>query len=639
MKLNKLNTDKVLYWVSWLLFALVILLNLQTGSIISQILNPESCYIPFLYKDIVEYGGSFKEWNFQPAPSIFPEMIFYFLFQTIFNDFRITILLYILFHIIFVIYWWGKLSELFLEESSIWIKTNIILFVSISLLPFSCTNILADIRKVYLLGVSNHSSLTWVMPLVLYFVFKGIFSKNISPLSNLKDCILIGIISFLMSLSDLLYIVQIALPIVLLLSVIFKRNPDKRKETLYRIMFVSSTSIFGYAIFKCCIPTDLLDGYISFNPFYLFEHYSDVINSFLLHFVPFYMQIYIIAAVLLQIIFVLFRMCKNDNSAHYNFTLFNLISSFFVILGSIVFRTAGMRYYIILVIVPIIWLISSPLLNRTQIMKWLLFIGAIIAISFQMYKSPLQFSNVIENALKTPYPEWLKKLDDYCKERNLKEGLADYSNARYIEIFSREKIRIGQIWGISPFVRLYNIYTCRKITPSFILIDKGYKSRELNLVVLTNFFGAPDDIYELGEDRLILNYANNSFIKSYYKDTNYGMDDIRDGIYFKGYTLPGDKDTVKGKSRVLSSGSSRCLTFGPYIELPKGEYQFNFIYEAISSDTNDIAGKYDVYYLWHNGEKYIPYGLLQEGVLPSGQSIFVDILKSRIRCVNTGHQL
>jgi hypothetical protein len=624
------NKNKLLYFFGWCFLFLTLILNLQTGNTLEKALySSEPCYIPFLYKDIVEYKSSFNEWTFQPAPSIFPEMICYFLLQSIFNDFRISILLYLLLQLIAFIYGWGKLADLFCDDddSKYKAKTIIVFLTAIAvfpILPSSCSFISS-----LFFSTTDHFALMMILPYNLFFVFQCFLKNNFSGF-HIK-LFALCVINFLMVLSDLLYFVEILVPILVILAIISIHTQKNKRKIWNVILLFLTAAILGYIAFKAYIPSSLFRSYIEFAPFKKIKTLNlvltkclDVLNK---------EGLCVIAiGVIAQVVFVIYTIKqKKTPSPLYYFTLFCLVSFLTTVLGCIIIAgNAGIRYLLVSLLGPFIWLIYLilPHLNKNkyEILLWLLLFSGIV---FELYIYPLKPAALMENTLKTPYPVWLQKLDVYCKNHNLKEGLADYWHARYIDIFSKEKLRMGQICpGGEPFTDIYNKNACRKINPSFVLIAKNFgASWNINLSAITNLFGTPEEFVRLDPERNILNYASKSnIIGNYYRDRSFvGIDDIaKRGFHFKGYALPGADNTITGKSRSCTSGASRCLTSGPYLELPEGKYQFNFTYTALSTNENDIVGKYDVFYWYNNGKEYVPGKVLTNGILPCTQTEVCD---------------
>ena len=186
------------------------------------------------------------------------------------------------------------------------------------------------------------------------------------------------------------------------------------------------------------------------------------------------------------------------------------------------------------------------------------------------------------------YPEQISCIDNAIGQRRLRDGIAQYWDAKYIQAFSKLKINLAQ--------HIENLEEHRWVTSSkfykenydfAIISENAEPPYKISSRKLTEINGEPDSTIICG-DKKILIYGQTKFRVR--KIVNPG-----DSFRWKACELPTviGSHTIECQSEKTDPSQMGYLTFGPYEALPSGKYYFEIEYLS-SKDISDIAGVWDV---------------------------------------------
>ena len=99
--------------------------------------NSDTLYLPSIYKDIFQEHNLLKDWQLNPSPNFFPDMLLYFIFMFFTNNFIISSFIFAIIQYAIILYILTKIfKEILPNQSKNW-HSLIYLFMSIFLLIIS----------------------------------------------------------------------------------------------------------------------------------------------------------------------------------------------------------------------------------------------------------------------------------------------------------------------------------------------------------------------------------------------------------------------------------------------------------------------------------------------------------------------
>ena len=205
------------------------------------------------------------------------------------------------------------------------------------------------------------------------------------------------------------------------------------------------------------------------------------------------------------------------------------------------------------------------------------------------------------------YPPLVECLDKEAYARGLKNGVAAYSDARYITMLSKRDLKISVVTrDITPHFWISNFKWYKRFPPEFIVINvlnsAAPPSTDLNLIsekTVIDRLGIPASRFEC-PGRIILVYNRpNDILSDYVRSFVYPSFDTPGAqqVFFASLLPWGIKGRrLVGTSIIVDNKEKGHLTYGPYIKLPVGTYKAQIFYEAKQDENMPIVGKWDVYF-------------------------------------------
>jgi hypothetical protein len=311
-----------------------------------------------------------------------------------------------------------------------------------------------------------------------------------------------------------------------------------------------------------------------------------------------------------------------------SFMVFLCLSNFLAILLSpAVFDWHSLvRYTIPMVLLPLLFLstftqyalqVSAVDVSRPIRMALLLVLPLLLVLTVQKSPNFVRLANY--------NPEWVSDLDREFAKRNLKFGLAQYWQAKYISLFSRQGMQVVQVKpSLLPFLWL-NHRNWYQRPFEFIITDETAAKKTLEYKAgfyldperIAARFGPPDETFTCGSNtvRVYKDGRLNGCFPQFLDFRKPGAE-----VTFHAAQLPGEVGTAAGESRVAEGCAAGYVTDGSYTLLYPGAYRCRIYYEAKAAASEAAVGKWDVV-LDRRGHK--DYLIVQEGPL-SPQSDCVE---------------
>ena len=438
-------------------------------------------YLPSVWKDISTDHGNLLDWSFTPAPYFFPDMVLYFLFQTILpfswsqNAYLISIFQIFFFfgsvYYLFSILLEDKISKGDMKRWDILIVISILFSIYLLIIP-----IFRPFIVVYLL--SEHFGAFWISILCLALVLK----KD----SKLQFRILLLLI-FCITISDRMFFILFVGPVVA--TSFFVKTFWKRKE-LILILSSAILALIFYSLLKLKIkiePTHKAPLLFSVAVF---------VQNFLNYFFLRDFLFFLLAPVVLNIslAFQFFKKkSKGKLTSHFSetYSFFGIYSLFVVlfsfatpVLFGLYVDEYSFRYCVYGLVLPFLslgyYILYLKKSSSTLEERYWVFSKDTISLLFSvsifgllLYTTPKDFWNIVSSKWNF-VPE-----DTQCLDRNAeifptKFGISDYWNSKNHHLFSQKGFQVHQVdyKNLSPaFVLNNKTWYSRDAKYSFIIID------------------------------------------------------------------------------------------------------------------------------------------------------------------------
>lgn len=485
--------------------------------------NSDSVGVPYLFKDIFHDGGKFKDWQLASAPTLFPDLILYYLLYLIFELDFLT-----------VTFWFA-----------------IIQVVSIAVL--SCF----VYRKLVPNAVKKFS---WLVPLfyciiffegyyytgdqILPFLFStysfhtGTFLNTLIALSllvaNIKviwKVIFLFIISGVAMYSDMMFAVAFIAPLIAVS--VFQSSFFGWKKSMLWLFTVLIGGALGYYLFNYINTTGSLN-YASSNRFFNFDNIApsyDIMSNHIKWYLdrPGYMTV-IVQFLLISIPLVFTSLVLFYKKLPGNFRYFLIFYLIFitatmsapVLMGNYMFvdciRYNSSMYFFTTVGMSVLIGLFLSLAKKHHIIQT----GLSYVIIFLFFLAPvLRFKTDRLNNYFTYYPPKVRVLDSICEKQNLSKGISDYWKAKWTCMFSRKGVKLVTVY---PSINFYEVGSninwffdgdydfivpenldSAQIRKIFVILDT-IKTREITVLKVKKYRYIPNVLFPVQVDSIKSNY-------------------------------------------------------------------------------------------------------------------------------------
>jgi hypothetical protein len=572
-----------------LLLIFVTLIYFNQG-IISFFFNSDTLLLPSLLKDLFLHISYYKDWSLSPAPHFFPDIFLYaiifFVTKNIYFQFLINLYLQLLFLYVAIKY----IYRLFFDQE----KAVIFAFAAVCLVfllaiygkpPFGnmvvpTAHIGEFIIGIYLLGVQ----------------LKNIAENRLEIKKHLV--ILTSTLSFLAGLSDLLFVPQFATAFLLSYLLFFITGSIKFRKIFYNGVFPFCAAIAGAYLTKYAVPTNILFKYLGqptlekISLATLHQQFSSFVAMLQTDMRGILCPIYILFYGLLFFVIVYCLIDKKNNRVHkelFFFSIFVFFSAFLSIVA--VFCLAGENYVAQKYIYPIYFIpvlsffCLQNITNRFPVIGKLMLGLAGLLILLLPWNIQLLITKPGFKIKYEYYPEYMACIDHSLKGYG-HTGIAGYWEANLITILSKTNVQVVPVQpkNFSIFPWMLNLKKFSN-SYSFAIIDvtTPFIDRELDQNMIEAFNGKPRKTIVCAAKKLLI----------------YDEDQLRIPYFSQAgdqFTWPASRllsqfsDNVVANRRVASETTAAgFLTYGPYIALPEGHYQFSISYSSQAPITTLVA--------------------------------------------------
>ncbi|WP_448646098.1 hypothetical protein [Pseudomonas mohnii] len=611
----------------------------------------------YLFDDLTS-GGNWSDWRLSPAPSYFPDMIFYGMAYAATKLVPIQIILTTVMQVLVI----GALSAWLVRKAGKGYSgtAQIIPLALLLLCVITTAHYGEDAGIGIFFGSNNIQVPTLISSLILLGLTLSIFENNTLAKSALFICI--GALGYT---SSAIFLICFTAPFTLTITALYlhfrqKHDPILQRRTATLLILLLTSQATGYLLSKSLTFNSPLNGRIPLtlegaknSALRLWEATCFLFN-------PATPWAFLTAVVLLLgFIYAIFRCTseagiifssrENSNESSLQPTaqelalgIFFLTSTATSIFGAILsggfIDKFGYRYFetfIALSSILSIHYLNKRLSNRTKktimyFMAGLVIICTLLStytLAFNQTNKPL--SELLRNgAYNGEVQTTAKCLDNIIQNGTpLKAGLADYWMSRGVMFYMNNKKYISQssdslrpffwISSIGPIKQpeLYNVSTY-----NFVIADDGKYGTLMGFDHISLSKKLPPGYRSLAcpnTSTSILYYSTdalNTFVKK--QNENFLFSELGYGsASFTGAELPGLIGKNNGSSREATESDGKgILAFGPYITLPKGTYIATLEYGS-SVAIGNSPGKIEIGRFDANKQT-----ILYNGEIPAGRS-------------------
>ncbi len=464
--------------------------------------SSDAVYLPALFSDIFLRGYHFSSWYLTPAPYFFPDMLVFFIIQSLAHNVFYAFLIYAVFQNILLLYLISKIAVLVTQNrASILLTQCVFLLVLIFVYPGH-----TEVYGIFL--KSAHHVGTLINGLILICLL-------ITYKRNTKNSLLLAILAIgvLGAASDIIFVVQFVLPIMasLFLCRLFKIQMTFPIAKIFFILIVSC--LIGYFL-RNFVGTQSHFSFILVHAFGVSETYHKIYvifkEAFLTNpFMGFITLIFYFIIALKCLARIFFRKKYLPISSQQELTFFLL----FFILMSVAFTCESMsingilsaRYLLNIFWFPIFffWILCGEKLN----VKILLIVFYVVSIGAVSSKLAQNNSYVFDYT-----PETVQCVDGHVHEYNvthidkIKYGISTYWQEKLLTVFSKEGVIMSQ-------------YTHKLVPRLWITSAENYRSAYdfavlskddmLDVGLIKQINGSPSFVFKCDDRISLLIYGKN----------------------------------------------------------------------------------------------------------------------------------
>jgi len=401
--------------------------------------SSDAVYLPALYSDLFSRGYSFFSWYLTPAPYFFPDMLVFFIIQSVVHNVFKAFIVFAIFQNFLILYLISKIAFLVTEKKASVYLTHILYLFA---LVFSFSGWAVE---PYLVLVKSAHHVGAIINGLILICFLVMYSKSSKP----SILWAIFLLNFLGVASDLLYVMQFMVPMItaLLFFRFFKMEMNLSIKKFISILLISC--FLGLSVRYFLGATH--GQFIVVHAFGVFETYRLIYLMIKADFIARPMM----GAITFIFYFLLIVKCatrvffrkKNpflSKAQEWTFflSLFILFSAVFICETMSLNGNFNQRYFLNIFYFPFLffWLLFDKL-NAKFLLLILYAVSFIIVINKLFHKNDYSFNYT---------PEIVRCIDAHIQEYNethqdkLKYGISTYWQTKVVTVFSQEGLVMSQ---------------------------------------------------------------------------------------------------------------------------------------------------------------------------------------------------
>ena len=579
-------------------FIAVIIHYHSRSDIVNYFFLSDSLYLPTLFEDIFVKGGKINDWFLTPSPYFFPDYPAFFIAYLIGNTPQSQMIAFALIQaslMLMVVFLIAKETSKINSSNFTIATTTLIVLIWLALSagePF----------VFILLGAYHYGAFLSAILLAALWLK---FNDNSSVKNQYFLLTLIGAFTFITTLSDTLFLVQFVAPLVathVLISILDREFSLKKTLAL---IFIAICSFVGSISYKWIVEnqtryaTSIGIENLSQN----LKGISEIFYAAATGYPVFGIIFLLYLGVVLHSLILLLRGDKQDFKLSW-LALFSFLSLCVTLFTTLVVTNLQItgRYLIPALSWPIIIVlifINNRFRDRFALTAILISILALSSMSWSSYQ--LIQSNGIKEKY---YPGDMACIDDVLEKENIRNGIAQYWDAKHIQNLSRLNLNIAQYFD--NLSEMHWITSKKYFKPTYdfaIITEAAPPPFKISTEALINLNGKPKLIKACGS-RTVYIYAKDQMrIRKFVS--------VGDTYTWKACDLPTviGVQTAECEMQKKDDAQTGYLTFGPYEQLTTGEYTFAIAYSSNASKGKPV-GNWDALLATPKGTNILQDGLM-----------------------------
>lgn len=580
----------------WIAFA-VSVFALLVGLDLRDLFNADVCYVPMLVKDIASMGGRFSEWDVPPAPYLFPDFVVYVVWQAIFRNPAVSLVLSGVTFLVLFVAGWVLVARRVGGAGWCGAAGQCVVLAGGSAL---CT--FAGLEKAALssVAITAHSGVAAMVPYVILLTLALLDVTSGPPPKMRRMVVLGGVIAFLV-MSDMISIVQVCVPVAACAAVMMLKAGTARRRGWMVVIILAVGTILGLMMLGRIDRTASV-AYLQpvFSPGYASAAAGHAVGWIADSFreQPGWALVAVASGcglVAVVVAGVLRGLRGGGMSADAMVVpVFAVVVFAGTVLGVLV---AGrwMPVYMYPAVLTIVFA-AMVMLSRLRLIAAVeqrgpFFLVALFAVTVALNCGYLsRASEIVKYA--DGAPAWVKILDERTGRLGLKCGVTDYWLAKPAMLFSSRNVKMIQsTTGLMPYDWISNRNWYDRFAPDFVLCasngSAGDRIREQDVV---SRFGAPSVREDIGGLVLLGYPGENGKFAGWWRNhpmrVRFGSAGER--AVYEVRDLAGEP--VRIQAPEWPAGSS---AFGVRRTLPMGEYSIRVRYEGTMDEKNTPPGAWE----------------------------------------------
>ncbi len=482
--------------------------------------NADALYLPALYRDLAA-GNSFAAWNLPPASFLFPDTLLFFLVSAATPTFHAAIVAFGISQYLLFALGLMLLARQTLPPAYGFARYGLVALMG--LLFLTLIDRLEFYSQLIFLSV-HHFGVALLLPFVLTLLLQSISS----PRTPIWQASALAILSFLAGASDGIYLIQVTGPLVVALGVLFWLDVLEGRRALLLGGVLLAASLLGALAIRLVLPqSDLVAGYLTrfhlayFALLQLLGYLTSAWSAKPLHF-------FLAAGFLLVCALGLWRSVRKQrrgdpsaaNAARTLLTTFFLVSTaasvFFITLFGLFVDRHALRYFLPLLIFSGFWgwpfVLALPKAIFPRTVRVAVPVAILLVAGLAIQIKPAR--NPLANGY---YPTYIQCIDEHARQLDLREGIAQFWQARPLTLLGQSNLRVAQVnRDLSPY-NWVNSSAEFEIAPQFAVIDLTLPAEHpsrLDESLLVARFGEPDTTFQCEQSRILVYTRAESRLKS-----------------------------------------------------------------------------------------------------------------------------
>lgn len=472
--------------------------------------NSDSLYLPSLYADVTR-GANLSQWNLPPSSYVFPDMLLYFGARSVTPNIEAAAVLFGISQYLGLAFGLVLLALQTLPYRYRSLSASVIALMSVCFI-LSVPNLEFYNQMVFV--SAHHFGVVLIVLYVLVITHRLIAETRINHL-------LVGVLgglSFLTTLSDWLYLVQVVLPLSAVLALLLGIKAVERKRFLAVAGALIVPSLLGLiASLVNILNHPSLTKYV-FDPHPIAASLTQLVDA--LAALPIYESV-------LMIIFLSFSafalgetIVLRRASARYSagglvpiYFFLAFLANALVVIGFGLFSDRdALRYFLPVLIFSGFWglplVVAIPITAKQGFLEW----GAMGALGVGIF---LSWGGIDWHGFDLSYyPPFIECIDQQTAALGIRNGIGNYWQARPISLLSHNDLHVSQVnRDLSPYDWINNSGEYA-LAPEFAVIDTSFPEDypfRLDENLIVKRFGQPDVAFQCERAKVLVYRSNESF--------------------------------------------------------------------------------------------------------------------------------